>query len=219
MASENTNTTPPAPQDIQAELAAIGSALAEIGIAGGLAELGLEPKHFYKARHAAVFQALVEIHTRGLLYADGPADPGAVRAMLRELGHADIADDTALFVELPEGIPNLSNAEYYARRIIDTATRRELISAKTHEIARLYDPTQALPEGQSAGALTRCLGDVEPEGVRWLWPGRIPSGKLTILSGDPGLGKSFLTIDLAARVSRGMPWPDSDCAADTREEG
>jgi hypothetical protein len=211
--------TPPPPHDLQAELAAIGSALAEVSIAGGLQELGLRPDHFYKARHAAVFQALTEIHTRGLLHADGPADPGAVRAMLRELGHLDIANDAALFVELPEGVPNLANAEYYAQRIIDTARRRELISAKTHEIAALYDPAVPLPEGQSAGALTRCMADVKPEAVRWLWPGRIPAGKLTILSGDPGLGKSFLTVDLAARVSRGMPWPDSDCAAATREEG
>ena len=49
------------------------------------------------------------------------------------------------------------------------------------------------------------LSTVRPERVAWLWPGRIPRGKLTILDGDPGLGKSVLTMDLAARVSRGRP--------------
>jgi hypothetical protein len=49
---------------------------------------------------------------------------------------------------------------------------------------------------------------VEPETVEWLWEGRIAIGKLTLLVGDPGLGKSFLTLDIAARVSRGAPWPD-----------
>ena len=29
-----------------------------------------------------------------------------------------------------------------------------------------------------------------------------------LISGDPGLGKSFLTVDIAARVSNGYPWPD-----------
>lgn len=53
-----------------------------------------------------------------------------------------------------------------------------------------------------------CAADIEPEEVRWLWPGRIPLGKLTILDGDPGLGKSVLTIDLAARLSVGGPMPD-----------
>ena len=41
----------------------------------------------------------------------------------------------------------------------------------------------------------------------WLWPGRVPLGKLTLLIGDPGLGKSFVTLDIAARVSRGLPLP------------
>jgi hypothetical protein len=43
--------------------------------------------------------------------------------------------------------------------------------------------------------------------VCWLWRGRIPLGKLTILDGDPGLGKSVLTLDLAARVSAGHCLP------------
>jgi hypothetical protein len=51
----------------------------------------------------------------------------------------------------------------------------------------------------------RCLADVAPERVAWLWQGRIPLGKVTLLEGDPGLGKSTLTLELAARVSRGAP--------------
>jgi len=52
------------------------------------------------------------------------------------------------------------------------------------------------------------LADVRPEPVRWLWPERIALGKLTLLAGDPGLGKSFITLDMAARVSTGNLWPD-----------
>lgn len=48
-----------------------------------------------------------------------------------------------------------------------------------------------------------CLADVQPEKVDWLWQGRIPYGKLTIIEGHPGVGKSHLTIEIAARVSRG----------------
>src|SRR5690606_23340966 len=50
--------------------------------------------------------------------------------------------------------------------------------------------------------------DVEPEHVEWLWPGRLPAGKLVVIDGDPSTGKSTLTLDLAARVSTGRPWPD-----------
>src|SRR2546422_7589826 len=52
------------------------------------------------------------------------------------------------------------------------------------------------------------LSNVVPRAVDWLWAGRIPLGKVTLIVGDPGLGKSWLTEDLATRVSRGAAWPD-----------
>jgi len=52
------------------------------------------------------------------------------------------------------------------------------------------------------------LSEVVPERVRWLWKGRIALGKLNLVDGDPGTGKSAATTDLAARVSVGKPWPD-----------
>jgi putative DNA primase/helicase len=59
------------------------------------------------------------------------------------------------------------------------------------------------------------LSDVRPESVAWLWPGRIALGKLTLIAGDPGLGKSFITLDISARVSRGYAWPDAPSMATT----
>lgn len=53
-----------------------------------------------------------------------------------------------------------------------------------------------------------CLADVRAEDVLWLWPGRLAAGKLALLVGDPGLGKSWITLDIAARVSAGLAWPD-----------
>lgn len=57
-----------------------------------------------------------------------------------------------------------------------------------------------------------CLADVEPEHVRWLWPGRLPLGKLVVLDGDPDIGKSTLALDIAARVSMGRPMPGEELA-------
>ena len=42
----------------------------------------------------------------------------------------------------------------------------------------------------------------------WLWPNRIPLGKLTLIAGYPSSGKTSITLDVAARVSRGAPAPD-----------
>ncbi|MBO0697093.1 MAG: AAA family ATPase [Zavarzinella sp.] len=50
--------------------------------------------------------------------------------------------------------------------------------------------------------------DVRPAAVEWLWPGYLARGKLSLLDGDPEMGKSLLAIDLIARLSRGTPMPD-----------
>ena len=52
------------------------------------------------------------------------------------------------------------------------------------------------------------LSEVEPVRVEWLWPRRIPKGKITVLDGDPDNGKSVLTTDLAARITAGLALPD-----------
>jgi hypothetical protein len=43
--------------------------------------------------------------------------------------------------------------------------------------------------------------------IEWLWPGRIAIGKLTLIGGDPGLGKSQIATFVAARITTGSPWP------------
>ena len=55
-----------------------------------------------------------------------------------------------------------------------------------------------------------CAFDLEPRDVEWLWAGRVPLGMITMFAGDPKLGKSFVTLAMAAAVSRGVPLPMSD---------
>lgn len=56
------------------------------------------------------------------------------------------------------------------------------------------------------------LSDVTPQPVRWLWRGYIPLGKVTIIDGDPGLGKSLISLDIAACISKQRPLPDGTLA-------
>ncbi|MDQ3919586.1 MAG: AAA family ATPase [Acidobacteriota bacterium] len=81
------------------------------------------------------------------------------------------------------------------------------------ELLVLADSAPAFSGGEGATApkvksLTLvCMADVEPETVRWLWHPYIPFGKLTVLEGQAGLGKSWLTCALASAVSRGGALP------------
>ena len=51
------------------------------------------------------------------------------------------------------------------------------------------------------------LTQTQERAIEWLWPQVIPQGKLTLLGGLPGLGKSQITIAIAATLSRGESWP------------
>ena len=53
--------------------------------------------------------------------------------------------------------------------------------------------------------------------IEWLWPNRIPLGTLTLIAGDPGVGKSFLTLNIASAVSTGGPWPDTPVSKNRKE--
>ena len=59
--------------------------------------------------------------------------------------------------------------------------------------------------------------DIKPVPIHWLWPGRIARGKLSLLVGHPGVGKSQLALVLAATASQGWNWPDGapGCLGDT----
>ena len=51
------------------------------------------------------------------------------------------------------------------------------------------------------------LSEMSSKPVAWLWEGRIPLGKLAVLDGEPGVGKTNLVLHLAARVTRGSAMP------------
>ncbi|MEO1994522.1 MAG: AAA family ATPase [Planctomycetaceae bacterium] len=91
---------------------------------------------------------------------------------------------------------------------------REKIESVSHVVERLEVPQSSDAEKPSDRAnvpssliLTRA-SDVQEESLEWLWPDRFLYGHINIIAGDPGLGKSLIAIDAAARVSSGTPWPD-----------
>ena len=55
--------------------------------------------------------------------------------------------------------------------------------------------------------VARCADDIEPEAVSWLWDGRIARGKHTCIAGEPGTGKSQVSISIIAAITTGGTWP------------
>src|SRR5262245_13040316 len=75
------------------------------------------------------------------------------------------------------------------------------------------EPTMSAPATTFEPMLIQ-IAEVASRSPLWLWPGMIPAGKLTVLDGDPGVGKSLCAIDLAARVSRDGVMPDGSTGLD-----
>src|SRR5215831_11909917 len=74
---------------------------------------------------------------------------------------------------------------------------------------KMVDLPPEEPDQAASGPelIARCAADVKPEPVEWLWPCRVALGKLTLIAGEAGLGKSQLSIALAAAVTTGGEWP------------
>lgn len=96
------------------------------------------------------------------------------------------------------------------------ANPREPISTRNEQLQQGVDLSafqakiqSSDTEGSAAPGLVPIrISDVKPEAVEWLWPNRIAIGKLTIIAGDPGLGKSQLTAFVAACVTTGRAFPN-----------
>ncbi len=92
---------------------------------------------------------------------------------------------------------------------IDGLNRRNCeLRLSDGELRQIAKQVKEGTANEITGEVGTLMSEVEAETVEWLWQSRIPLGKLTVLDGDPGLGKSVITMDLAARVTRGRAFPD-----------
>ncbi len=91
-----------------------------------------------------------------------------------------------------------------------SATREPVAPAVTTPPSPLQPFPTALEESAvepERRARLTCAVNLEPREVEWLWFGRVPLGMITMFAGDPKLGKSYVTLAMAAALSRGLPLP------------
>jgi archaellum biogenesis ATPase FlaH len=94
----------------------------------------------------------------------------------------------------------------YAQTLLKLGMKKREVDAK---VKQLFDSMkQTIRESTEDELNGTALSAVETHQIEWLWQGRIPLGKITILEGDPGVGKSLIALNIAACISAGHPMPD-----------
>jgi len=97
----------------------------------------------------------------------------------------------------------------------ETETERWARHARTGSTTIETHPETLTAAGthfESSVELVQASG-VRPEAVRWLWENWIAAGKLHILAGPPGTGKTTVALSFVATLTSGRQWPDGRQAA------
>jgi hypothetical protein len=176
----------------------------------------LRVDHFADRRLGILFSACLRLRERGV-----PPDP---TALAEELG-----DDlqgiggVSYIAGLRSDVARVANIAHFAKTVTKNAAARQVARLGQHLLDSACEGSDVIAFAKSAQSelaaileelpgssqvMAVPLDSVQRERVSWLWLHRIPLGKVTVLDGDPGLGKSALTLDIAARVTRGNEMPD-----------
>jgi len=96
----------------------------------------------------------------------------------------------------------------YVAKLSQRGAARPLERASTPAMAEHHPGDNNAPGADSESHIAyRRVSDIQAKPIRWLWQGRIARGKVSMLAGNPGLGKSQVTVSMAAVVSTGSTWP------------
>lgn len=204
------------PNAIDAEKALLGACVQDGALVQSVVHL-LEAEDFYLPSHGKIFDAMRDLHELS-----EAIDLITIETRLKSKGETFSAADLAGMAEI--GFPSLPHVQSYILIIKETARKRSALKIFQQAMERINSSAE-LPEllsdvaaslhalengnGKRSGlepVLVR-VSEVQREDVRWLWGNRIPLGKLTLLEGDPGVGKSFCSLAIATAVTRGLGLP------------
>lgn len=207
------------PHNIDAEQWLLGTILVNNELHDRVSGI-LLPRHFFDPVHASIYDVATK-----LIIAGRQANPITLKSFFEaaEPIKPDLTVPHYLRL-LVRYATTIANAVSYAREIVEHSERRQIIQV-TEELADgAYDaPADLSPHRQLAEHRSRIetllaqsvtipsgppLAGVEPRNIDWLWPRRIPRGKVSLVAGQPGRGKSQLSLHMAAQVSNGGKWPD-----------
>ena len=105
--------------------------------------------------------------------------------------------------------------------VVEGESHSKSTSIRDDEIISV--PEESVPTGKSEANLKnkkntskkgsfpmyRKISDIEPKPINWLWEDYMAKGTITLITGEPELGKSQITLNMAAIVTTGGTWPDN----------
>lgn len=178
----------------------------------------LRPRDFYFERHAEIFGSMLALESAGVA-----ADLRTVQADLERRRRLESVGGVAYLATLDVDLPDLGRVESYARMVATLSARRSALegleAAQRDLIAgndsRAADTARRVVELLGVRAIPReprhavavPMSTIAAEVVRMVWSPYIPLGKLTLLVGDLGDGKTWLALVVAAALSRGWRLP------------
>lgn len=212
------------PQSEETERAVLGSVLLDNSLAS-IVTSELFEEDFYRVNHRNAFAAMKAMHERD---STEEINPLLLIEEMRRTG--SYVEGVMLAIgDFTHGLPPMS-ADTLTKQYIPTLRQRtasrQLLRAFSlieEQIRGGASSDEVLTEASaqleaikrrmsfSAASLrVACMADIEPETVAWLWYPFIPKRKLTIIEGDGGIGKSWLTCAIASAITHGFGLPASD---------
>lgn len=197
-----------APHNLEAEKAVLGACMinaAAVDVAAAVVDVA----DFWRDSHARIWRAILTVQSQG-----AAVDLVTVRDALAMSGDLESVGGPAYVAVLADGVPRSTNVEHYARIVRRTSLqRRAQFLAGRGELEGLAGVVDALHALDPSGSLSGPYPPVDDDDwmpadgwpVReWLIPGWLPVGRLGMLSGRGGRGKSRLALQLAARLAAGQ---------------
>lgn len=116
------------------------------------------------------------------------------------------------FFELSEGVAARAGgrASYFVP-LPGTLRQRNRVREEWFKKHVVYGAEDLSAKQINVKALTRA-DQIQSRPRDWIWPGMIRAGRMIILLGEPGVGKSQICMDIGARLTTGRDWPDGSPA-------
>ncbi len=198
----------------EVEQCLLGSMMAGPDECMGLISQTVQPLAFFYPEHRILFEAIATVYRKGAV------DFVLLRDYLKQERQLDAVHGVQYFIDLITELPSAANWEFYRDSLLEYYDKRNIAAAIKKMQTIEGEPQeqkvvmQEIVDGiELAGKyngdiVLQKLSDIPDRPLVWFWDQKIPDCGVSMLQGDPGVSKSYLSTYMAAMVSTGRPWPD-----------